>query len=146
MIVWAQPDVGRTPWPTPGNRRTTELLSPGVTCSTHEGAVLESNVPVRMSVGTVLTTGAGDAGSTFRGPRHGTRRRMNFRSELSAAPGRGAPASRFSPVKMPSAFKPLAGASQHLSTIFRLGGTTESRTTDRIPSTVPDRRGRRLGQ
>src|SRR5438094_8357899 len=78
MIVWAQPDVGRTPWPTPGNRRITELLSPGVIRSTHAGAVLESNVPARISVGTVLTVGASEAGSDLPSPqaRHSSKNQL----------------------------------------------------------------------
>src|ERR1700716_2253607 len=57
MIFCAQAEVGITPWSTPGNRSARELLSPGVTSRTHCGAVLESNEPDMISVGTLLLTG-----------------------------------------------------------------------------------------
>src|SRR5882724_1740281 len=78
MIAWAQVEFGNTPWPVPGKRRATELCSPGVISPTQLGAVLESNAPDRIRVGTALDTGRRSAVSERPSPQASHSRKIQL--------------------------------------------------------------------
>jgi hypothetical protein len=84
MMAWAQTEVGNTAWPIPGKCSTTELRSPRVISLIHCGAVLESNMPDRMSVGTVLKAGLRLTESDLPNPQSSHSR--NIKTD-SASPG-----------------------------------------------------------